>query len=63
MVIPGQVNALICHRTNLWKVSRKEDYIFYFIHDAVKAIEPPEMQSCGLRVFFKVKEMDQTDDF
>ena len=62
MVIPDQVkvNAMIHHRTNLWEWPRKEDQIFYFNHDVVKAIEPPEMLNCGLRVFFKIKEMNQT---
>ena len=57
MVILDQVkvNAMICHGTNLWKWPRKEDHIFYFNHDV-------KMQNCGLRVSFKIKEMDQTDN-
>ena len=64
MVIPDQVKvkAIIHHRTNLWKSPRKEDHIFYFNHDVVKAIEPPEMQNCGITAFYKIKEMEQTDN-
>lgn len=57
MVIPDKVkvSAMICHGINLWKWLREEDYIFYLNHDLVKAIQPPEMQNCGLRVFFKIR--------
>ena len=64
MAIPNRVkvNPTKCHGGSLWKWPIKENYIFYFNHDVVKAIEPPEMRKCGLRIFFKIKEMDELDD-
>ena len=64
MVIPDQVKVsiMIHHRTNLQKWPRKEDHFSYLNHNAVKAIQPPEMQKCEIRVFFKIKQMDQTSN-
>ena len=64
MAIPNRikVNAMKRHGSRLWKWPIKEGHIFYFNHDAVKAIELPEIQKCRLRFFFKIKEMDELDD-
>ena len=44
-VIPNRVDAMKRHGSSLWKWPIKEDHIFYFNHNVVKAIEPPEMQN------------------
>lgn len=44
--------------SRLWKWPAKEDHIFYYLKDIVTTMKPPEMEKCGIRMFFRFPEMN-----